>query len=391
MKVNVPRKSKQSNNGFAPPPIPLERPAAKELEKDQYLALKLKSVPGRASSGEYTLNVPYFQSGEPEEWLKFMQSLNKVFVGQSLTSAPNKFAMARRLLAGDSLMHFDKMAASLTNDDDVPVEDEDNFKKALNAVTETILNKKALSTQKRYMRRILRKPKDMRIRMYCARFSELNKYLESFPPYNGPNQCLPQDEILEHLEFAIPNSWQKQMVIQGFNTLEHTIEEFIEFCERMEFGEEVYDTSHPGQKANTKSGAKSTGSKQSAGNSPLKRKLDKYCLYHGHNSTHITDECKVLKSQVERMARSHKNVGAGKYARSSEGSSSDNKKQLQSFKAEIVKSVVDSLTKKGGESRSSKKRRVINMEEFNMEQFRDLKVSSEESHCSNESDDSNDS
>ena len=75
MKVNVPRKNNKSSNGFAPPPIPLERPAAKELEKDQYLALKLKSVPGRATSGEYTLNVPYFQSGTAEEWLKFLQNL----------------------------------------------------------------------------------------------------------------------------------------------------------------------------------------------------------------------------------------------------------------------------------------------------------------------------
>ena len=81
MKVNVPRKSNKNSNGFAPPLIPLERPASKEMEKDQYLALKLKSVPGRQSSGEYTLNVSYFQSGTAEEWLKFLQNLEKVFLG----------------------------------------------------------------------------------------------------------------------------------------------------------------------------------------------------------------------------------------------------------------------------------------------------------------------
>ena len=141
----------------------------------------------------------------------------------------------------------------------------------------------------------------MNIRMYCARFAELNKYLESFPPYAGASQCLPQDEVLERLEFAIPNSWQKQMVLQGLNTLDHTVEEFLEFCEQMEFGEEVYDSSYASQKANTKTGAKDTGSKQSAGNSSKKRKT-KYCLYHGQNSTHTTDECKVLKNQAEKMA-----------------------------------------------------------------------------------------
>ena len=222
------------------------------------------------------------------------------------------------------------------------------------------------------------------------RFAELNKYLESFPPYQGESQSLPKDEVLEHLEFTIPNNWQKQMVLQGFSTMEHSVEEFIEFCERLEFGEEVYDSTHTSQKANTKNGARETGSKQSAGNSSnYKRKFDKYCLYHGSNNTHVTDECKVLKAQAEKMARAHKNVGAGKYSSSSEKkSSSDSRKQMQSFKADIVKSVVKSLHKKGS---SSKKRHVMNMDEFNMDQFRDLKVSDAESQSSESSKDSNDS
>ena len=78
------------------------------------------------------------------------------------------------------LSHFDKKAETLKDANGNVDESEDNFMKALRAVTETILNKKALLTQKRYMRRILRKPKDMTIRMYCARVSELDKYLELF-------------------------------------------------------------------------------------------------------------------------------------------------------------------------------------------------------------------
>ena len=116
MKVNMPCKNSKSNNGFAPPPIPLERPEAKELEKDQHLTLKLRAVPGRQTSGEYTLNVPYFQSWEPEEWLKFIQNLNKVFIGQNMTTYPARFAMARRLLAGDSLTHFETTAGTFKDD-----------------------------------------------------------------------------------------------------------------------------------------------------------------------------------------------------------------------------------------------------------------------------------
>lgn len=239
---------------------------------------------------------------------------------------------------------------------------------------ETILGKKALLIQKRYMRRILRKPKDMSIRIYCARFSELNKYLKSFPPFQGSTQYLPADKVLEHLEFAVPNSWQKQMVLHRFNALENSQIEFVEFCERIESSEEIYDSTHLSQKTNTKTGDNNTGSKVSAGRPFSKRKLDKYCMYHSNNSAHVTDECKVLEAQEERMTAQLRRVGAGKY---SEKTKFEKKKSLQSFKQEIVKSVVKSL-KECGPARSHKRRKVMQMEEFNMDQFCDLKVSDTE-------------
>ena len=206
MKVTVPKKTKKTSNGFVPPPIPLERPSAKELEKDDYVTLKLKTVPRSASSAEYSLNVPYFCSGTPEEWLKFLLNLKRVFNGQNLTSGP--------LLIGESLAHFEKKAETFVETDDegnetTREETLDYFELALQAVAMTVFPKKSLTTQKRYMRRIMRNPRDMKTRDYCARYAEINKYLEEFPPFEGKQQVLPEDEILEHLEFVIPNSWQK--------------------------------------------------------------------------------------------------------------------------------------------------------------------------------------
>ena len=154
MKVKFSKSSfnRMSDTGFAPPPILFERAAVKDMEKDQYLSLKLKSVPGRATNSEDTLNVPYFQSSAVEQWIKFCQNLDCVFVGQSLSAGPNRFLMARRRLARDSLAHFDKTAATLVDAEGNPEESLDNFKLAMRAVTETILNKKALLTQKQYMR-----------------------------------------------------------------------------------------------------------------------------------------------------------------------------------------------------------------------------------------------
>ena len=59
MKVTLPSKrGKKKAAGFVPPSILFERPAIKDLGKDNYVALKLKTVPRSASSAEYSLNVP---------------------------------------------------------------------------------------------------------------------------------------------------------------------------------------------------------------------------------------------------------------------------------------------------------------------------------------------
>ena len=119
----------------------------------------------------------------------------------------------------------------------------------------------------------------------------------------------------------------------------------------MEFSKQVYDSTHAGQKATVKSDNKTkSGSKASAGSSNKKRKTDYCCLYHGPNTSHNTDDCKVLKAHAEKLAASHAHVGAGKYKNrtshdSRNDSRNDSKKKLESFKTEIVCNVVESLTK----------------------------------------------
>lgn len=59
----------------------------------------------------------------------------------------------------------------------------------------------------------------MKIQDYFGCYLELNNYLEMYPQFNGANQKMLMDKILEHAEFAIPNLWQQQFVLQGFNAV----------------------------------------------------------------------------------------------------------------------------------------------------------------------------
>ena len=167
--VNNPVPKKTTNDqhsGFLPPPIPLERPALKILQKDKYLVMKLQSDPKKATSPIYKLNVPYFKNGTVEEWMKFLDNLEKVIIRQDLSTGPTQFSMSRRLLSGDTLAQFNNKALALKNKETIQqaknkkegedivtgtmedIETHDNLKKCLQAVTTSVLPPQALQTQK---------------------------------------------------------------------------------------------------------------------------------------------------------------------------------------------------------------------------------------------------
>jgi len=178
----------------------LERPEVRDLEHGEYQRYKLRNVPEDENSPTYELSVPYFGTGTPEEWLKFKKNLEKVVVGQNVTGGPQRYVVARRLLEGDALASFDQ-AARLHGPETVQ-----HFKRCLDDVTKHVFPKRALQTQKRYMRRFLRKPPTMKIREYVARVIEINDLLSQFPrAITGQEATLLQDdEILDLLELVCP-------------------------------------------------------------------------------------------------------------------------------------------------------------------------------------------
>jgi len=373
----------------APPPIPFERPARKPLGKSEYSVFKLRSVPADPNSQTYELNVPYFRSGTPEEWLLTKKAIMKVITGQNITAGPGRFTMARRILEGDALAAFNAAATEQTG------ETVATFVICLDAVTKHVFPERSLQEQLRYMRRYLRKPRELKIREFQARVSELNGYLKEFPSAEQ-DSGLDNDELKELLEFAIPASWQHYMRLQGFDPVKKTINEFIEFCERLEYAESV-DTAAKGKNYNAASktprvhaiskrsenqiGRKS-GADKSADTFSKRKKADAYCPYHD-TSGHDISECKVMLAQAKKMR--------GTWEASREPRSSarpinkkpnfkpfPNRQEMQAFLRETVKEVMSEEASKTG-----KRKLQVEVEEaddnFNMENFnyeRELEKSS---------------
>jgi hypothetical protein len=332
-----------SGKRFVPPPIPLERPETKEIKKNECLTLKLRTDPANNDSQTYELTVKFFSSGTAEEWLVFLRDLKRILVGQNITQGAGKYMMIRRLIFGDTLAVFNKNAQELGNETNA------NFELALQAVTTHVFPQRALSYQKRYMRRYMRKPRNMTTREFAARVNELNEYLKQFPPYDD-DQELAEEEILDILEFAVPNTWQKNMVLQGFDPLMHTSSDFVAFCERHEFTEGNLDNSNDKKEAKPKTSLKSSyndeksrakSSAEAKSKTNKRKTTEKWCDLHQTHG-HDTHECKVVQSQIQKMRQSWETVRPTKSYQPGKDSNgkNKNKKELMSMVKESLKELM---------------------------------------------------
>ena len=270
-------------------PIPLERPEKKSLSKQDYLTFKLRSNPAEADSTTYELTVPFFKSGTPEEVLDFVRDVNRVIQGQNITTGPAKYAIMRRLLKADMLAAFDSAATEAGNETNA------NFEVASRGLIEHVFPKKALQTQKRCMRRFMRKPADCTMRQFMGRLVEINGKLSEFPPFEDA-QALPLDEILDIGEYATPNSWQREMIIQDFDPMANNVADLVDFCERMERTEE-----HDADAQTVKTG------KMKSVNDKIPKRGEKrpngmWCTFCEMNN-HMTDDCRHLERMKRKRAQ----------------------------------------------------------------------------------------
>ena len=380
----IPKKKSVGTPTLIVPAIALSRPEKKVLTKGQYVEYKCFSSPGDTDSPAYNIQIPYFGSGTPEEWLMFLDNLDKALVGQHITDGPGRYEFTERLLQEDTLATFRLKTL------EVGTRTVDHFNEVMARLTEHIFPVHAYREQKRFLRRFLKKPKDWTAREFVTRVQEINSYLVFFRTETQEAAAsLPEDELVEALYHAMPNFWRNTMVLQGFNYANHTCIELLQFCERLETLEPPAEKK---KKSNDSKPTTSSGNKRK--HVSLFNLLDdegnrKHCLLHGY-CAHTTNECDDLKPMVSELKKK-KAAAKTKRPRSvrmtGSYTSSSGKKKNYVHKDE-VNSLVEKKMKKFLKKKKEKKNEVHQMEQFantNLSENEDEKFVSSDSSSDSDS------
>lgn len=348
-----PKQGQQEKTYEPKPPIPFTRQERTELRKDEYMSFKLRSIPNDPTSSEIYLAVPYFSTGSVEQFIDWDENRRAVIVGQNLVTDAQKYTFTRLTLKGDALAAFNAAANTYANENDPGVYD-----LAIVALFEHVFPRKALAIQKRYMQYRMPKWRSVSARKYSARVVEINSKLELFPPF-GQSQELDEDALTQQHENNFPVKFLKEMYKQGYDPIDHTLQEFVEFAERLEVVDDIEkQASGPDKKASEEPSSSSKKRKRDKKeHSTPKRSStsEKYCELHGKNPTHNTGECKTLISQAKKMR--------GSWENRSDSQKSQYRKDKRTNNAEMHAMVDKMVTRKlqtmVSKSKSGKKRKEV--------------------------------
>ena len=210
----------------------------------------------------------------------------------------------------------------------------------LGQIIESLCPYQALAKQKRFMRRYMRKPADMKTRVYVNYLVTMNQQeLPHLPPFNA-GQGLSNDELIDIVLYGVPKKWIHKMDEHDFDPMTKSLDQLTQFCERMEAAE-THDTSAFLMPEGGKpSGKKSSSKKYKASGNTSDSRSGKWCHYH-EVDTHNTSECETLK----RLKANSKEGSSGKsknrtWVRKSEDAKKLTKKELSAIGKKAAHSAI---------------------------------------------------
>ena len=314
--------------------------------KDDLTSIEISTQPGVAGAAKVKVGIKILEGLEetPRELIAWHKSVERTFVGLSCTTGTQQIAALPQFTQGFAWTTLEVKCHKATEvtraceikAKEVELEADDGTEadrinneitaicarteaqyladvntghvivtKVINALLTTLMPNKILQRVKRYLRHEARKPLDMKVKTYLLHINRINhEEIPELPPNYDTAQSLGSDEISDILLYGTPKSWQREMDCQGFDPMAKTTQEIVQFMENIDMSED-FDGDVKKKIGEAKKGNSKKAMKKNNNTSG-----QKFCLLHGNNNTHTTDECNMLKAQAKKLkGDTGRNVG----------------------------------------------------------------------------------
>jgi hypothetical protein len=183
--------------------------------------------------------------------------------------------------------------------------DIDDVARGIDAVGETVFPHRALMHQKVWMRRGMRKPKELLFRKTAAAVGRLNNSLPLFPSATVADK-VSDKEMVELLECSIPQAWHTKFDLDGYTPTEYDKARLITECEILECNEPQKPANGLKTKDDSKDKAYKKGAvpKHKTAVSIPQTKRQEIVLYRSWRKSYSQHRC-VLHAQAKSEKRHH--------------------------------------------------------------------------------------
>lgn len=325
--------------------------------------LKQKAGATGSTASTYKIYVKRFDENSVQSWIILRQKLVEIWTQNGVNSPSNRTATIRAVLRGESLTCFNaSVEEQMTVENDQGVVTIMPLTLALveagmEAVAETVFPFRALTNQKVWMRRGMKKPKELSFRKTASAVGRLNNALPLFPKATAADK-FNNDKIVELLEWSIPQAWRTKFDIAGYVPTEHPKSRLITECEILERNEpstqglKTKSTKYKDKAHKKASVPKHNGNKKTPG------KKGFYCTEHGENPTHNTDNCYTIKNRAKKASGDNATLTKKSFRREINllSKHKPKKKVLEMF-AVILSEERDKASKKKKDRATSQKKR----------------------------------
>jgi hypothetical protein len=307
MEAKIPKKQSRLQPCIGLFPAPLETvPKSDLIEFQCRITAAAVDKKGTGSGPVYKTTVRRFNEGTPEQWIAVLTAFKEIWTQNQISNPADRLATIRAVLRDKSLAQFeasiikqqeDKQTEALAEDENASVGPiaitNLHITVALSDVAEYVFPHRALEMQKMWMKRGIKKPKDMTFRALNSALNRMNNALPHFPGGSRASK-LTEVDLIESLEWAVPETWRAHFDLDGYVPTLHPREQLLKACAAIERSTEV-PTNYQHPPATKKEiPKKKTSSKSKHG---FNKKGAFYCSHHGHNNTHGTSDCYTLNNQ----------------------------------------------------------------------------------------------